>query len=257
MRLWLASDIHLEFPQNQVHVPEEPFDVAILAGDIDVGTGAIELIDTVLLPRRVDVIYVLGNHEFYGGIIDDVEAEWARLAADRPRLHLLQDHAVTLGGVRFVGGTLWTDCDGRDDQTMLRLLLGMNDFRMIKKRDAAGNPAPFQPEHAADRFDATVALIRSTLATPFDGPTVVVTHHLPSDLSTPPQFAGSPINGGFRSNLDELIREGRPNLWLHGHTHDACDYHIEDTRVVCEPGGYPGERARKTNRPYQGRLLEL
>ena len=28
--------------------------------------------------------------------------------------------------------------------------------------------------------------------------------------------------------------------WIHGHTHDACDYMIGDTRVLCNPRGYIG-----------------
>ena len=74
----------------------------------------------------------------------------------------------------------------------------------------------------------------------FPGPTVVVTHHAPSALSNPPQFAGSPISGAFYSNLDELIEDTKPTLWIHGHVHDSCDYVIGETRVVCNPFGYEG-----------------
>src|SRR5690606_37391535 len=76
-----------------------------------------------------------------------------------------------------------------------------------------------------------------------DIPTVVVTHHLPSAQSVNPKFTGDLLNAAYASDLDQVIEDGRPALWVHGHTHDSCDYQFGDTRVVCNPRGYDDENA--------------
>lgn len=43
------------------------------------------------------------------------------------------------------------------------------------------------------------------------------------------------------STFEPLIEKGRPALWIHGHTHDAFDYELYGTKVVCNPRGYPEE----------------
>lgn len=73
-----------------------------------------------------------------------------------------------------------------------------------------------------------------------------VTHHAPSFRSQHPRFAGSPIAGGFCSNLESRIQQWKPDLWIHGHVHDPMDYRIGKTQVLCNPWGYQNEgRARE------------
>ena len=49
------------------------------------------------------------------------------------------------------------------------------------------------------------------------------------------------FNGAYASNLEGVVEDGRPALWVHGHTHDSCDYTLGDTGVVCNPRGYDDE----------------
>ncbi len=78
----------------------------------------------------------------------------------------------------------------------------------------------------------------------FAGPTVVITHHLPALKSIAPRYANDPLNPAFASRLEGVIVRYQPTLWIHGHTHDRCDYELFRTRVVCNPRGYPGEYSR-------------
>ena len=55
-------------------------------------------------------------------------------------------------------------------------------------------------------------------------------------------YAESPINRFFVSDETPLILDKKPRLWVHGHTHLTCDYMLGETRVVCNPHGYPKER---------------
>ncbi|HVJ59296.1 MAG TPA: metallophosphoesterase, partial [Burkholderiaceae bacterium] len=84
----------------------------------------------------------------------------------------------------------------------------------------------------------SVAWLDEQFAQPHDGPTVVVTHFAPARGSIAARFAGSPINGCFVSDLEARIRQWRPQLWLHGHTHDSFDYRVGETRIVANPRGY-------------------
>lgn len=71
---------------------------------------------------------------------------------------------------------------------------------------------------------------------PFEGKTVVVTHHLPSMRSVAERYRHELLSACFASNLDHLL--GYSALWVHGHTHDSFDYAAHGTRVICNPRGY-------------------
>jgi hypothetical protein len=70
---------------------------------------------------------------------------------------------------------------------------------------------------------------------------VVVTHHLPAFDSVPPRFVRSPMNAFFVCDMAKHVLAREPKLWIHGHSHDRCDYILGKTRVVANPLGYPNE----------------
>ncbi|TSE13470.1 hypothetical protein C1D09_003815 [Mesorhizobium intechi] len=70
---------------------------------------------------------------------------------------------------------------------------------------------------------------------------IAATHHLPHAKSIPSRFEGDLLNAAFASDLSEVIESGRPALWVHGHTHDSCDYKVGSTRIICNPRGYEDE----------------
>jgi Icc-related predicted phosphoesterase len=71
---------------------------------------------------------------------------------------------------------------------------------------------------------------------------IVVSHHAPSNDSISPCFVGTPMNHWFITpEMEDLIVERKPRLWVHGHVHSCWDYRIDQTRVVCNPRGYDGE----------------
>jgi hypothetical protein len=99
-----------------------------------------------------------------------------------------------------------------------------------------------------------------TLAIPFDGPTVVVTHHAPHPDSVARRFENDPLTPAFVSDLSEVIDRWQPALWFHGHTHDNFDYRVGATRIVCNPKGYgpmpPGRRIENVAFDV-GRVVEV
>ena len=233
MKLHILSDLHTEFADFEP--PAMDADVVVLAGDIAVGKGGIEWAARSF--PRVPVIYVPGNHEFYRHDIG-IAQELADAAPEH--LHLLNDSACLIGGVRFFGATLWTDFEfygeGEAWHSRRRARQMMADFSIISNGDHR-----FTPEDSVALHRQSVAWLDAELGRSFDGPTIVVTHHLPAEESVADEYKGDPLNPAFVSRLDHLIERHRPDLWVHGHTHRPCDYEIFGTRVVCNPRGYPSE----------------
>ena len=158
-----------------------------------------------------------------------------RIAAREAGVHFLDDEAVVIRGVRFLGATLWTDFKlfGPIDAPycMKDAMDYMSDFRLVREGDRG-----FTPVDSVRLHERSVGWLEASLAQPFDGETVVVTHHLPSSSSVAHRWKDKPLSAAFASNLDHLM--GVPACWIHGHTHDSFDYKLNGTRVVCNPLGY-------------------
>lgn len=233
MKLRILSDLHTEF--GDFDPPETDADVVVLAGDIGVRTGGIEW--AVRRFSEKPVIYVPGNHEYYGhdvGITDELKS------GAPANVHVLDRDVHKIGGVRFLGTTLWTDFrlygEGEAWFSRQRASHSIKDFSAIRKEGRR-----FTPEDSVQLHDASKAWLVSELRNPFEGKTVVVTHHLPATPSIASRYRNDPLNPAFASRLEDVIETYQPELWIHGHTHVACDYEIYGTRVVCNPRGYPSE----------------
>lgn len=247
VRIRVLSDLHLEFAPFTV--PEVPADVVVLAGDIGVGTAGLEWAADVF--AGTPIVYVPGNHEFYRHDVRELRPAMRR-AAGELGIYLLEDASVVLHGVRFLGATLWTDflaCGpGNEWFAQSEARRGMADFHVVTVDGQRLTPAQTARWH-----DDSRAWLARELAAPFVGPTVVVTHHLPTLRSVAPRFARSLLTPAFASRCDELVAQA--DVWIHGHTHDAFDYEHLGCRVVCNPRGYPGELA--DGRFDAGKVVEL
>ncbi|MBU1335738.1 MAG: metallophosphoesterase [Alphaproteobacteria bacterium] len=239
MRIWVLSDLHNENLHSDPFVPAciPDADVCICAGDID--RGARESVDFMAAHIRpyVPVIGVLGNHEFYGHTIEREVSE-ARHWGRQRDVSMLENDVVVIDGVRFVGATLWTDfyLDDTPERSVKAAFSAMADYQFIGTK--AGS---LTPKMTAEIHRESIRFIIDTLETPFDGETVVVTHHSPSPRSVHEDYEGDPLNAAFHSNLEPIIERFQPALWVHGHTHCSFDYEIGRTRVVCNPRGYGDE----------------
>ena len=236
MKVQILSDLHVEFG-NRLPPPAHGADVIVLAGDIaPYRPDVLKMVGGTYSGRRV--LYVPGNHEFYGGDIDTVSEAMTRDCATIG-LEFLDRRAVTIDGVRFIGATLWTDfaLDGSAavvaaQQTARQ---GMPDFRVIRQAGLA-----FSPQESVRRHDADRDFIEQELrgAADADLTAVVITHHAPTPRSIRPWYQGNALNPAFASRLDALIAKHAPPLWIHGHMHDSIDEQVGETRVVANPGGY-------------------
>ena len=229
MKLLVMSDLHLEF--SNLLVSKTDADVVVLPGDIWKGDAGIYWARAAWPDK--EIVYVAGNHEHYGKNRLEVMAK-LRIAGRETGVHFLENETVIIGGVRFAGCTLWTDFMLNNDKyfDIFTASTGLNDFRVIHE-----GKAHFSPFDSIELHEESVAwLTKKLIDEPYDGKTVVVTHHLPSMLSVADRFKGEPLSACFASNLDHLL--GHSDLWVHGHTHDNFDYTVGKTRVVCNPRGY-------------------
>lgn len=237
MKIQLVSDVHLSV--QTMALPRTDADVVVVAGDVARPQGSIAWASQFEQP----VVFVAGNHEFYGSDLESTIAQ-LRECAKATGVHVLECDEWRHDGVRFLGCTLWSDyrLPGGAAQRAVALEQAMKlvrDFSRIAV--APGRPERFTPEVSQALFDRSVAWLDAKFGEPFAGPTVVVTHFAPARGSIHPRFAGSPLNACFVSDLEERILRWQPQLWLHGHVHDSFDYRVGATRVVANPRGYaPG-----------------
>ncbi|CDF86676.1 hypothetical protein PKB_5364 [Pseudomonas knackmussii B13] len=236
MRIRVLSDLHHEHFDGRRELPEVEADLVVLAGDIHEHLQGLHWAREAF--PDTPVVYVSGNHEFYDSDLPDLTQAMRNLARALD-IHFLENDAVVIEGVRFLGATLWTDFRlyGEDnrDLTLQRALQLMPDFSCID-----WFTQPYTPALSQQLFQASRDWLAAQLAEPFAGPTVVVSHHAPSARSIPPQYVGDSLSPAFASDLEALVEQC--DLWIHGHVHDALDYRIGCGRVVCNPGGYPRER---------------
>jgi Icc-related predicted phosphoesterase len=242
MRLRIFSDLHADVRQSKLIEVTPDIDAVLIAGDVCEGAERSFQWLRQVVPMQIPIVATLGNHEFYGRVWHE-EVAHARAAAPLYGIHLLDDNSVTFGGVRFIGATLWTDYALRGDGYVA---LAMHAARtsLLDHRRITWAKQPwqrFRPEHALSLHRESKAYIEAVLAEPFDGRSVVLTHHAPHPRSVHPRYANDLLSAAFVSNLTTTIEVGRPDLWVHGHVHDSFDYRVADTRILCNPHGYGGE----------------
>ncbi|MGF6755636.1 metallophosphoesterase [Paraburkholderia sp. GAS42] len=233
MRIQIASDLHLEmlrerFP-DYLPVHQADADVLVLAGDIGSREDAVPLFADWPVP----VIYVHGNHEAYGERYDEL-AGAIRARAAGTQVQYLERDALVIGDVRFLGCCLWTDyeLDRTKARSMESARRFMHDHTVIRAADGGF----FLPEHALAEHRMSFAWLQEQLVTPFDGTTIVVTHHGVAPASVHPRYRGELVNAGFVSDLRHIL--DLADVWIHGHVHDSFDYCVGAARVIANPRGY-------------------
>jgi Icc-related predicted phosphoesterase len=164
-------------------------------------------------------------------VLSDLHTEFADFSppeTDADVVILAGDIGVGLGGIE---GEAWF--------ARRRAKRLIEDFAAIQN-----GRRRFTPEYSVELHEVSKAWLVGELKSEFNGPTVIVTHHLPASTSVAKRYANDSLNPAFVSRLEDVIEKYRPELWVHGHTHVPCDYELFDTRIVCNPGGYPGENRR-------------
>lgn len=268
MKVQLFSDLHYEFFKRDQHnyggiVVKPEVDVLLLLGDIDNGQFIMQRLHDICYKWGKEIIYVPGNHEFYS---QEMTAILEKFNHKIEGVHILTgiegygEKEVIIDGVRFLGGTLWTDFalyknSVRMPTVSQALKIGqktINDFRRITYKNK-----PFTPEDSVSLHNETIAMIKKQLEIPFSGKQVLLSHHGVHNNSIHPhyradkRFLNSPntllnenpswmMNPCFASHLPELLENF--DFAFHGHTHKEISFELNNhkkTKVKANPRGYP------------------
>lgn len=186
------------------------------------------------------VVVVLGNHEYYGSRIEDInkivkEHEGLKI---HKNLHILQRETVILDGIKFIGVTLWSDIPSNENNMMSKRI---NDYKCIKMGNKMISPEDTTKIHLED-----VKWITSELAFNDSLDCVIITHFLPSKKSSHEKYKiYDEISKAFYTDLEYLLCD-KIKLWACGHTHTPTECKIGATMLITNPLGYKGENKEST-----------
>lgn len=240
MRLVIYSDLHQEWGDFNPPPEAHDADLVILAGDIEPKLAGLEWAARTFPGQPV--VYVAGNHEYYGsslGLLSDLKVKAARLG-----ISFLEQQELLLSGVRILGATLWSGFDlGEGEQkqhaSMLAAQKHINDFYEI--REFAEGPL-VGPQSVLKLHQQSVAWLDEALSQPFDGKTIVVTHFPPVPACLRSDDLGSDVACYYANDLSWLLEKHQIDLWCHGHSHINTDIEISGCRIVSNQLGWPGRK---------------
>lgn len=227
MKVRLISDLHFEFFVDKDLFSNKGEDVLVIAGDLNVGSQNTFRALKQFYEHQKHIIYVPGNHEYYGGRITEIDEELKRFC-EGTNIHFLNPGTVKIDGVTFIGATLWSSFRN-DHWARIAAKDGINDFRLIKG---------FSTDQCANLCEEHIQYIHQTYAVT-EGEKVIVTHFLPAVECIAPRFqkAGL-INNYFANDFGPWIGFLQNTTWLFGHTHDNVNITLGNTRLVANPYGY-------------------
>ncbi|MGA7926159.1 MAG: hypothetical protein WCA20_09195, partial [Candidatus Sulfotelmatobacter sp.] len=143
---------------------------------------------------------------------------------------------VSIGGVNFFGGTMWTDFNDGDLRAMETARSQMNDYRLIYNPDET----PFTPADSIALHKNFALKLLNWFGKSLSGPRVVISHNAPV-INPNSKYKGGPLTPAFNSlDMVEIIGTHQPALWVYGHTHECDNQTIGRTRIISSQLGYPG-----------------
>lgn len=235
-KIQYASDLHLEFAENSRYLRQNPIkpmaDILVLAGD----TGYLGCDAFIAHPfwdwaadNYEQVIVCLGNHEFYN-FYDLASLADGTDVAIRPNVHYYYNKVVPVGDTDVIVSTLWSHVNQQDAFMTERCV---SDFHRIIYKDKI-----LDWQHFNQEYERCLQFIKDAVATSQARKKVIVTHHVPSFQLMSPEFAGSPINGAFTTELVDYIEQSGIDHWIYGHSHRNVNRLIGNTQCVCNQLGY-------------------
>lgn len=230
MKIQLVSDLHLEFLTfNQIEKLANKIshktnaDVLILAGDIcSLSPKYISNFYTFLEVIRdsySDIIYVLGNHEYYGTSRQKAKEILDKATKYYFNLHILENKSLVIEDITFYGTTLWFE---ETVETSLKRYY-LNDYRQIED---------FTPDVWCRKAISYIKQIPNDKSKK-----VLITHHIPHSRFISPKYIGSELNCFYLNEIGEYLNKF--DLVVFGHSHESVNYQFsERTLAMSNPRGY-------------------
>ena len=236
MKIKLLSDLHHEFmsgetERNQPYFQYAGEDVLVLAGDI--ASGSTNVMSTISKFRKngfPHVLYVPGNHEYYGTSIRDFDAKMRIKTQHAGGVQFMNPGMMRIDDVTFLGGALWTNFRNSPSDA-IEAKRCITDFRLIDG---------FVPSYAAELYTRQLGYLKAMYEQRTTEKVVIVTHFLPAVecISKRYQDPSNALNSYFANDLGDWIETLDNTTWMFGHTHDTIDVTIGTTRCISNPYGY-------------------
>ena len=233
MKIQYASDLHLEFARNREWLKENQWkiegDILILAGDVLIMNDGFSLPFLDFFSTNYEQVYMIpGNHEYYKDY--DVAPTLSNFSLEvRPNIHYLNNYTTTIDNTKIIFTTLWSQINGNPDSYEKRVA----DFNHIFFKDERLTVPGFNQCH-----EACLLFLKSELKN-HDGPTIVVTHHLPSPRCSSKWLADHELSEAFMVDLTDLVESSGADYWIYGHSHfNVDDFSIGKTKLLTNQLGY-------------------
>ena len=240
MKIQIASDLHLEFPENREWLRENQLipkgDILLLAGDTicDKYKKKAKSFYQKISKEFPLIISTMGNHEFYNGIIDYVYPSYkGNISENHIRLNNM---SYVSEDVKIIVTALWSLVP---EPKKYAVSWGLNDYRLISHSNIYKEKNLITVEDTNQYFKMSLKFLKDELLLPFEGKILVMTHHLPSYDCISQEFIGSDLNSAFASDLNKfIISNPKIEYWVCGHSHDFNINKIGDTTIIRNPLGY-------------------
>ena len=197
MRIQYLADLHREFMSNRAgllptahrdllhRIRDCDADVLVFAGDTWKKRRSVKL--AAELANGRPCVLVAGNHDYYGDNPGACIHDLRRQAESYPNVHFLEREAAVIGGVVFLGCTLWPNMRLFSagpyggfygyEETLKDCQTGMNDYLYIR---ATGISGPLKPADTVKIWQTSLRWLHEQL----HRHAVVVTHHAPVESSS-------------------------------------------------------------------------
>jgi len=245
MKLQIASDLHLEFYENNINldeiiIPSAPF--LILAGDI--GNPFHVNYQNFLLQcneKFEKTFLIMGNHECYNSSIEESKIQIENVVKNLPNIIFLYDSYYDILNIRILGTILWSKIHPTEEYIIKS---SISDYIKIyqDKDKTKGNITPqiincFHQKHVNW---LTSEIEKGKMD---NQKLIIVTHHLPYFSLIPTLYQFARNNSSFASDLSYLFQEPIV-FWICGHVHYRKTKKINDIPVYINALGYPDENTR-------------
>lgn len=221
-RVAIVGDIHIDHDHglgstlfDEIDVSE--IDLLIVAGDLTDGRFVPICKALALLQEHVELskVHVIpGDKDYWNGILSD---NYLSIPVIEAGAKFAQKSVINHRGRRYLCCTLWTDFEPPgitlDESLYAARLLYPELKTMITVGD--GPERWTMPEDLVALHLNHLRWLKSELAKPFKGETIVVTHHAPT-LRALPRYAPLPFLD--TSDLNEFARQFAPFKWVYAHT---------------------------------------
>ena len=272
LRIQFVSDLHLEFEQNRLWLSRNPLevtgDILLVAGDtayLDVPESGRDTYSQYAFwdwasKHYKQVIVCLGNHDFYG-YYDLATMPDGYCKEIRHNVHAYYNKVIRLTGkggltidrtkaqVDIIVSTLWSFIEPYNAYQTEK---GVSDFYRILYDGHRLTADDFNREH-----ERCLAFIKKAVSESKAKTKIVLTHHVPTQLCTAREFAGSPINGAFTVELGDYIADSGIDYWIYGHSHRNIEAQIGNTHILSNQLGYISHDEYSRNGFDSARHIEI